>query len=207
MHSTSIHSNHRRARRGNTIVLVTAILVLLVIIATAFVSRTRAVRQTSAAQQSSAGRDGRAESVAVNVAQEVAGALFAKPVSVTNTGAIVDPFARVDNSVNPPVRVASASWPRDAAPLDASRYSIDRPAFDNTGVATGEPLFGYNFAPYEVKAWTNWPDFFGATSPWPFGPGSPNGQLSDATGRTIGDENPYGSPGMGDSRWLRSTEP
>ena len=207
MHSTSIHSNHRRARRGNTIVLVTAILVLLVIIATAFVSRTRAVRQTSAAQQSSAGRDGRAESVAVNVAQEIAGALFAKPVSVTNTGAIVDPFARVDNSVNPPVRVASASWPRDAAPLDASRYSIDRPAFDNTGVATGAPLFGYNFAPYEVKAWTNWPDFFGATSPWPFGPGSPNGQLSDATGRTIGDENPYGSPGMGDSRWLRSTEP
>jgi len=43
----SSHSNirFRRARRGNTIVLVTAILVLLVIIATAFVGRTRAVRQ------------------------------------------------------------------------------------------------------------------------------------------------------------------
>ena len=61
MHSTPITANHRRARRGNTIVLVTAILVLLVIIATAFISRTNAVRQTSAAQLSFAGRDGRPE--------------------------------------------------------------------------------------------------------------------------------------------------
>ena len=91
MHATPIQPNPRRVRRGNTIVLVTAILVLLVIIATAFVSRTRAVRQTSAAQQSSAGRDGRAESVAMNVAQEIAGALFAKPVAVNGAGVPVDP--------------------------------------------------------------------------------------------------------------------
>ena len=95
-----------RARRGNTIVLVTAILVLLVIIATAFVGRTRATRQISAAQQSAAGRDGRAESIGLNVAQEISGALFAKPVDTS------DPFARTDNSVNPPITVASASWPR-----------------------------------------------------------------------------------------------
>ena len=69
-----------RTLRGNTIVLVTAILVLLVIIATAFVGRTRAVRDISAAQQSAAGRDGRAESIGVDVASEIAGALFAKPV-------------------------------------------------------------------------------------------------------------------------------
>ena len=78
MHANPTTPTTSRARRGNTIVLVTAILVLLVIIATAFVSRTRAVRQTSAAQQSAAGRDGRGESVGVNVAQEIASALFAK---------------------------------------------------------------------------------------------------------------------------------
>ncbi|MGA1223498.1 MAG: hypothetical protein ACO31E_02905 [Phycisphaerales bacterium] len=203
MHSTPITANHRRARRGNTIVLVTAILVLLVIIATAFISRTNAVRQTSAAQLSSAGRDGRAESIGVNVAQEIAGALFAKPVSVTAAGAPIDPFVRVDASVTPPVLVASSSWPRDPAPLNAQRYSIDRDALDGSGL----PLYGYNIAPYEVKAWTNWPDFFGGASPWPFGPGSPGGILVDGIGRSIADENPYGNPGMGDTRWLRSTEP
>lgn len=188
-----------RARRGNTIVLVTAILVLLVIIATAFVGRTRATRQISAAQQSAAGRDGRAESIGLNVAQEISGALFAKPVDTS------DPFARTDNSVNPPITVASASWPRLAPPSDAQRYSIDRdvlPLADATNPISGDgfPDFGYNIAPYETKAWTNWPDQFGGASPWPFGPGAPGGII-------IADSNPYGSPGMGDSRWLRSTEP
>lgn len=195
-----------RTLRGNTIVLVTAILVLLVIIATAFVGRTRAVRDISAAQQSAAGRDGRAESIGVDVASEIAGALFAKPVD-TN-----DPFARVDNSVSPSVVVASASWPRLAPPLDAERYSIDRdvlPFAGGTNIFNGDgyPDFGYNSAPYETKAWTNWPDFFGPNSPWPFGPGSPQGATLNALNRPIGDANPYGSPGMGDSRWLRSTEP
>ena len=185
-----------RTLRGNTIVLVTAILVLLVIIATAFVGRTRAVRDIAAAQQSAAGRDGRAESIGVDVASEIAGALFAKPVD-TN-----DPFARVDNSVSPSVVVASASWPRLAPPLDAERYSIDRdvlPFAGGTNIFNGDgyPDFGYNSAPYETKAWTNWPDFFGPNSPWPFGPGSPQGATLNALNRPIGDANPYGSPGMG----------
>jgi hypothetical protein len=187
------------ARRGNTIVLVTAILVLLVIIATAFVGRTRAVRQISAAQQSAAGRDGRAESIGVNVAQEISAALFAKPVDTA------DPFARTDNSVNPPVTVASASWPRLAPALDAQRYSIDRDVLPGAGAGNpfagdGIPDFGYNIAPYETKPWTNWPDQFGGGSPWPFGPGAPGGII------TV-DGKPYGTPGMGDSRWLRSSEP
>ncbi|MEY2714187.1 MAG: hypothetical protein RIT24_530, partial [Planctomycetota bacterium] len=196
MQPTPFTPSNRRARRGNTIVLVTAILVLLVIIATAFVSRTRAVRQTSAAQQASAGRDGRAESVAMNVAQEIAGALFVKPIDTS------DPFSRPDNSVTPPVVVASSSWPRLASPLDAPRYSVD--PLDGNG--DGFPELGYNFAPYEVKPWTNWPDFFG-NSLWPFGPGAPGGQVTDAIGQPIGDGNPYGNPGFGDTRWLRSTEP
>jgi len=201
--------SNRRAPRGNTIVLVTAILVLLVIIATAFVSRTRAVRQTSAAQQASAGRDGRAESIGVNVAQEIANALFVKPVDTA------DPFTRTDNSVTPSVVVASSSWPRLASPLDTPRYSVDPrdnepidPAnINDRGPGNGLPDLGYNFAPYEVKPWTNWPDFFGNNSPWPFGPGSPNGQVTDANGQPLADGNPYGNPGFGDTRWLRSTEP
>ncbi len=205
MHANPTTPTTSRARRGNTIVLVTAILVLLVIIATAFVSRTRAVRQTSAAQQSAAGRDGRGESVGVNVAQEIASALFAKPVD-TN-----DPFADADSSVTPPVVVASASWPRLNSPIDAGRYSIDRDVLGAgpNGVNNGDgfPDFGYNFAPYEVKPWTNWPDFFGNNSPWPFGAGSPRGAIVDFNGLPLGDANPYGNPGMGDSRWLRSTEP
>jgi hypothetical protein len=173
------------ARRGNTIVLVTSILVLLVIVATAFVGRTRAVRQISAAQQQAAGRDGRAESIGVNVAQEISGALFAKPVNTA------DPYADPDGTG---LVIASSSWPRLAPALDAPRYSIDRDG------GNGFPLFGYNYAPYETKAWTNWPDQFGGASPWPFGPGAPGGIVTT-------DANPYGNPGTADSRWLRSTEP
>ena len=227
-HSADTNLSHRHARnrtRGNTIVLVTAILVLLVVIATAFVSRTRSVRVTSAAQQSAAGRDGRGESIGVDVAREIAGALFPKPVSgnynLTTGGATLspatDPFFRLDTSVTPNVFIASSSVPRAAAPLNAVRYGIDRDLFPpsisaNDAPGDGYPDFGYNIAPYEVKPWTNWPDDFtlaGGDSPWPAGRGVGNllGQLADVNGRPIGDANPYGNPGFGDSRWLRSTEP
>ena len=227
-HSADTNLSHRHARnrtRGNTIVLVTAILVLLVVIATAFVSRTRSVRVTSAAQQSAAGRDGRGESIGVDVAREIAGALFPKPVSgfynPATGGATLspatDPFFRLDTSVTPNVFIASSSVPRAAAPLNAVRYGIDRDLFPpstsaNDAPGDGYPDFGYNVAPYEVKPWTNWPDDFtlaGGDSPWPAGRGVGNllGQLADVNGRPIGDANPYGNPGFGDSRWLRSTEP
>ncbi|MFM7051919.1 MAG: hypothetical protein ACKOYN_07295, partial [Planctomycetota bacterium] len=197
------HAMHQTARRGNTIVLVTAILVLLVIIATAFISRTRAVRQVSAAQQASAGRDGRGESIGVDVAREIADALFSKPVDTnTATGVPFDPFVKFDGSVTPPVVVASSSFPRLASAIDASRYSIDR---DLNG--DGVPDLPYNAAPYETKAWTNWPDFFGGTAQWPFGAGAPQGALVDGLSNPMSDGNPYGNPGYGDSRWLRSTEP
>lgn len=197
-------SLRRRRHRGNTIVLVTAILVLLVVVATAFVSRTRSVRQISAAQRSAAGSDARADWVAGNVAQEIASSLFARPIDPN------DPFARVDASVTPQRVIASASWPKLAPALDAPRYSIDR----DIGTGFPDPAFDYNFAPYEVRAWTNWPDHFGGDSPWPKGRGSPNGVVADeqlvggaTSGLPLGESNPYGAPGMGDARWLRSTEP
>jgi len=95
--------------------------------------------------------------VGVNVAQEIASALFVRPIDTA------DPFARTDNSVTPPVVVGSASWPRLAAPLDSPRYSVDPrdllPAASATNPFAGDgiPELGYNFAPYEVKAWTNCP--------------------------------------------------
>ena len=67
-------------RRGNTIVLVTAILVLLVIIATAFISRTQAGRALAGAQQRAFQREDHAQLVAEQVAAEVAQSLFTKPV-------------------------------------------------------------------------------------------------------------------------------
>ena len=222
----------RRTLRGNTIVLVTAILVLLVIIATAFVGRTRAVRQISAAQLSSAGRDSRAESIATNVAQEISDSLFVRPLdgffnaTLGPTGApdLNDPFKRVyipavsglpptDPELRPIV-VASSSWPRLSPFLDAQRYAVDRDFLslttDPNNVLPGDgiPDFGYNFAPYETKPWTNWPDQFGGTSTWPLGPGAPAGVATLIDGITpIPDGNPYGNPGTGDTRWLRSTEP
>ena len=57
------------ARRGNTLVLVTAILVLLVIIATAFLVRSQSGRAQAAAQQKAVGRDDRTETVVQQVAQ------------------------------------------------------------------------------------------------------------------------------------------
>ncbi len=203
LHGT-FDSRRATARRGNTIVLVTAILVLLVIIATAFVGRTRAVRQISAAQQAAAGRDGRGESIAVDVASEIGSALFARPVNTS------DPFARTDPATG--TIVASSSWPRLAPPAGATRYSIDRDVLPVASAANpvagdGIPDFPYNIAPFETKAWTNWPDFFGGPSPWPFGPGSPQGALTLGGGVPMGDANPFGNPGTGDSRWLRSTEP
>jgi len=49
--------------------------------------------------------------------------------------------------------------------------------------------FPFNFAPYEVVPWTNPPDGF-MNGPFVQGPA-----------------NPKGGPSIGDSRWLRDTEP
>ena len=57
-----IFSNHMRScawRRGNALVLVSAMLVLLVLIATAFLSRTQSQRGTAAAMQDASGDDRR----------------------------------------------------------------------------------------------------------------------------------------------------
>ena len=71
----------RGRRRGNTLILVTAILVLLVIIATAYISRAQGVRAISTAQRNAVGRLDRAQTAANVVANEIAGGLFPKLIN------------------------------------------------------------------------------------------------------------------------------
>ena len=97
--------------RGNTMILVTAILVLLVIIAVAFLSRTQAGRQVSAAQQQATQRDDRALSIANELADLIGESLFPQPVDPT-TAFRTDPN-------DPDVRTAVSSWPRLATPPNA----------------------------------------------------------------------------------------
>ena len=177
-------------------ILVVSILVLLVILASAFVSRTQAGRATAGAQQQTAAQTDRIGPIAHGVTEEIAQALFVKPVN------IADP-----SLVTPGTGVASSAFPRLSATMDIpvggsafipgsqTRFAVDPlDMVSNSSLALGLDgiVDGYNFAPYEVRPWTNWPDLYNA---------SPAGDIRSAEG------NPVGNPGFGDTRWLRSTEP
>lgn len=189
----------RRAPRGNTLVLVTAILVLLVIVATAFISRTQAGRNVSAAQQAAAGRDQRVESIAEDVAGMISGAIFPQPVDPTALAAGLGIGYRQDPN-DPAIRTVVASFPRLQTPAAARPFQVDRD-FDGDLL----PDFAYNAPSYAVVPWTNWPDFL--SDAFPRGPGQPDGAVVTPGNNPIGDGNPFGNPGFGDNRWLRSTEP
>ena len=189
-------SRRRRAapRRGNTIVLVVGILVLLVIIATAYISRTHAGRVTSLATQRATLRDDNAQVIADSIASEIAEALFVRPIDPT------DPALATG--------VADPSYPHLAIRPDALRYGVD------PNDANGDLLsdFPYNFAPFQVVPFSNWPDEPpGTLNPqWPQGPGSPDGLTNlppPFNTIPIGAGNPLGEPGTSDTRWLADIEP
>ncbi|MFM1831794.1 MAG: hypothetical protein RLZZ461_110, partial [Planctomycetota bacterium] len=191
---TPTTSRHRRSstdRRGNTLVLVTAILVLLVIIATAYISRTQGGRVIAAAQRKAIDREDRADVAAGVVAREIADTLFPRLVDPSDPG--------VANGA-----AATSSTPRISRPF-WNGQKLDRFMVDPQVNAAGAPLAPYNYAPYETRAWTNWPDSGGGNVP--FGAGAGNGRIFTDNGLAIGDDNPVGNPGFGDSRWLRSSEP
>jgi hypothetical protein len=147
-------------RRGNTIILVIGILVLLVLIAIMFITKSHSIRITATAQRSSGRINEQARSIGKSVADEIAIQLF--PSELVATGQ------------NP---LPSSGNDRRKAPLpEAIRYGHDS-------------KFPFNFAPYEVVPWTNPPDGF-TSGPFAEGPA-----------------NPKGGPSIGDSRWLRDTEP
>lgn len=208
------------AARANAIVLVTAVLVLLVIIATAFVVRSQGGRVQAAAQQAASGRTSRAETIAMGVAQEVADALFPKLIDRNRmaeqvaanraTGLQGRPLfgeflARSDFPRLPPSAVLDSDFGAGAEhfpELTGIRYGVDPFDFMDNRTLGGPPgpgaanalpdgvSDGYNFAPFSVIPYTNWPARYG------YIPGE-----SGLYGSSVG------NPGFGDSRWLASTEP
>lgn len=190
------------ARRGNTIVLVTAILVLLAVVATAFVSRTQASRVAAGAHQQARAVDQRKSPILNQVADQVAQSVFVRPVNVLGNG-MPDGWTAGDPAI------ARSSVPRRDPLPTAVRYGVDfLDSMDNRNAGAlpgGDGVVdGYNFAAFTVFPWTNWPDVYGpAVGYGPFFPWPP-----PVGGTQIAlDGNPVGNPGFGDTRWLRSTEP
>ena len=193
-----------RSRRGNSIILVVGLIVLLLIVALSYLTRAQSVRSTAAAYRDSAVRDASTDGVAEDIASEIAEALFVHPIEVQDeNGAVLD--GPVDEMVR--------KRPRP----DSPRYGVD-------------PNFAWNFAPWDVVGYTNPPDWL--TYPDKTGlrlelakagvTRHTSGDWNDpylgamvlgGTGAGANDmvlaprENPRGGPGAGDTRWLRDTEP
>lgn len=185
------------APRGNALVLVAAILLLLAILGTAYIVRTQGAAEVASATQSRSVMDARIDAIAGALVDEVTQSLFVKTIITPEVNAdMADPG--LTQSVPGVIPIARSDWPRRKPDPTASRYGID-PIDRLTNLldpgnlgslfsigADGYPD-GYNFAPYSVIPWTNWPDNFGPIM-W-------------------GESNPLGNPGFGDTRWLASTEP
>jgi len=115
-------------RRANALILVVGILVLLVLVATAFITKTQSGRVTSVAQRDAAQINDRNQSTMKSVADEIGDALFPRLV-VTTFG----------------VSNGSANARRDDPNLNTPRFGHD-------------PTYPFNYAPFEVVPWTNPPD-------------------------------------------------
>lgn len=196
-------------RRGNALVLVSAMLVLLVLLATAFLARTQSQRSTAAAMQDASGDDRRIGLIKDQLASEIAMHLFVKPIDSKGSA----PYIGGDSAGNriPPGMYSVRYGVEPAAKTGTGQGdqlnnfvdpSIDQT--DLTALATGADGFpdGYNFAPYSVIPWTNWPDFVNPTA-------TVSGKRFAVGGDSYPEPNgnPLGNPGFGDTRWLRSTEP
>lgn len=184
-------SQRSSARRGSTMILVVAMLVLLLIVATAFVGRAQSSRFLASAQQLTAAQTDRVGPIAHAVTEEIAQSLFVQPVDKTDA-ALVAPFVDVF------APVGSSAVPRIVASANETRYSVDPlDALNNSSLATGSDglIDGYNFAPYEVRPWTNWPDVYNIPP------------ATEGVNIRVSEANPVGNPSFGDCRWLRSTEP
>lgn len=152
--------------RGNTLILVVGVLVLLVLVATAFITRTQSGRSTVSAQRNAAEINDQARSIGRAVADEIAIALFPREYVATS---------------NMPIGSANAG--RRAPNSNARRYGHD-------------PNNLYNFAPYEVVPWTNPPDPNSSFSNYGYGylpalgPSNPLGGPSFGDSRWLRDTEP-----------------
>lgn len=126
---------HHQSRRGNALVLVAGILVLLVIIATAYFSRTNTEREIAQAQHDATVDRELAEQVGDFLATSIAEQLFVRPLP---------------DNLDPDL--IGANEPRLPLQSNAVRYGQD------TNVDMNGDPYGFNLAPYAVIPWTNWPD-------------------------------------------------
>ena len=149
-----------RPRFGNALILVVGILVLLVLVATAFITRTQSGRATAVAQRDVAKINDRARTIATQVAEETAQALFASPIV---------PSAQIPAN--------SANTRRSAPYENAIRYGHD-------------DQYPYNFAPYDVVPWTNPPDDTSIVGVPALGPVNPIGGPSFGDTRWLRDLEP-----------------
>jgi hypothetical protein len=136
---TPVHAARRAIgargdRRGNVLVLVAGVLVLLFIIGTAYLSRTRTEREVSGTVRAAGLRDDRAEVVRHSISREIAESLFVRPLDPS------DPRIDVINGVT-----EDPNYARLAIDPFALRYSTDS-------------NFPWNTASYSARPWTNWPD-------------------------------------------------
>ncbi|MCH2135767.1 MAG: hypothetical protein MK101_04190 [Phycisphaerales bacterium] len=212
-------------RRGNAIILVSALLVLLVLLATVYLTKVRGLREAGQATRKAMQRDSSVEGVAEAIAAEVAGNLFVR---------------NIDYDVN--LEYAGGF------PPDQGRRTVPDEHAERHGV---DPFFAWNHAPFETVPWTNPPDWL----TWPikpgplrdyveeggtFDPASPGvwtwptelafdgsaislfpGYLGGDTGNGVDlsagvdptkavldpAQNPLGDPGVADTRFLRDLEP
>ena len=109
-------------RRGNALILVTAVLVLLAILGTAYIVRTQGSRDIASAQQQRGVVDDRTGAIAGALTDEVTQSLFVKWISQQ---APIDPI--FNQAATPGViPTARSDWPRFRARNDsASRYNVD----------------------------------------------------------------------------------
>jgi len=215
-----------RGRKGNALLLVSGLLVMLTLIAAAYLSRSRAQRTTAAAIHDTVGDSSRASMIAQQLASDVSQHLFLRPVDPNSVGSGIFGGNSAAARKNPSpydarygVEAAStfigANGRGDMLADSVSPTDPLRVAGAASGEGDGWPD-GYNFAPYSVIPWTNWPDHVqpvdldaggnpSANRFFPIQP-LPDAFPSFATPGTLAN-NPIGNPGFGDTRWLRSTEP
>jgi len=70
-------------RTANALILVVGILVILVLVATAFIGKTQSGRLTASAQRVAAARNDTARFIGRSIADEISGALFVRPLIPT----------------------------------------------------------------------------------------------------------------------------
>ena len=193
------------SRRGNALVLVAGALVLLVIIASAYLSSAQGIRKTSMAQRRAVNVDAAAGVVAEDIAKEISDALFVREIDTTavetdlGTTSILNRLLDTNSSLGGEfsqrfledrrLPLSSVSYFQEMG-REQQRYEVDR-------------NFAWNFAPFEVVPKTNWPDYGTA---W-HGYDEETGLWSGVFQPGIGLDNAPGQPGTSDTRWLRDLEP